>query len=192
MIDNQATSKWVSADEAARIYAVTRAHWYVLASRKQFRTQTFNDGIKRYNVPNSYQREPNVELTVINNSEDIQTEDTNSLINQLNEAKEQLRQVEVNRLEEQIAILQEDKLYLREKLDDVHTQLPLVLEKLGRLQADNINYKQQIDIIINEKNKYKNWFEVQNKMATTLRKERDKYQNVILSMYNKFFDKNTK
>lgn len=192
MIDNQATSKWVSADEAARIYAVTRAHWYVLASRKQFRTQTFNDGIKRYNVPNSYQREPNVELTVINNSEDIQTEDTNSLINQLNAAKEQLRQVEVNRLEEQIAILQEDKTYLRGKLDDVQYQLPKILETLGKLTQNNSDLKQKNDILSTDKEMYKSWYESQNKMAQELREEKNEYKNVMLSIYKKFFYKKTK
>jgi chromosome segregation ATPase len=192
MIDNQATSKWVSADEAARIYAVTRAHWYVLASRKQFRTQTFNDGIKRYNVPNSYQREPNVELTVINNSEDIQTEDTNSLINQLNEAKEQLRQVEVNRLEEQIAILQEDKVYLRGKLDDIQSQLPKILETLGKLTQNNSDLKQKNDTLSTDKEMYKSWYESQNKMAQELREEKNEYKNVMLSIYKKFFDKKTK
>ena len=43
-----------------------------------------------------------------------------------------------------------------------------------------------------KKNKYKDWFKAQNEMATTLRKERDKYQNVILSIYKRFIDKNIK
>ncbi len=192
MIDNLPDGQWLSADEAAKQFAVSKAHWYVLASRKQFRTQVFNDGTKRYFVPNNYEKTPNIKIIEPNNKEDKRETIEEFLIIQLEEAKEQIRKVEVQRLEEQIIILKEDKLYLREKLDDVHTQLPLVLEKLGRLQSDNINYKQQIDIIINEKNKYKDWFKVQNEMAITLRKERDKYQNVILSIYNKFFDKNMK
>jgi len=192
MIDNLPDGQWLSAGEAAKQFAVSKAHWYVLASRKQFRTQVFNDGTKRYFVPNTYERAPNIQLVETNNKDDKQDYVEENLINQLAEAQEQLRQVEIQRLEEQVAILKEDKAYLRDKLDDVHTQLPLVLEKLGRLQADNINYKQQIDIIINEKNKYKDWFKAQNEMATTLRKERDKYQNVILSIYKRFIDKNTK
>jgi uncharacterized coiled-coil DUF342 family protein len=92
-------------------------------------------------------------------------------------------------MEEQVVILKEDKTYLREKLDDLHTQLPLILEKLGRLQADNINYKQQIDSLTAEKNKYKEWFEAQKEMATELRKEKNEYQNVINSIYKKFFVK---
>ena len=192
MIDNLPDGQWLSAGEAAKQFAVSKAHWYVLASRKQFRTQVFNDGTKRYFVPNNYEKIPNIKIIEPNNKEDKKETIEEFLIIHLEEAKEQIRKVEVQRLEEQITILKEDKLYLREKLDDVHTQLPLVLEKLGRLQADNINYKQQIDIIINEKNKYKDWFEVQNEMAITLRKERDKYQNVILSIYNKFFDKKNK
>jgi hypothetical protein len=192
MVDNLPDGQWLSAGEAAKQFAVSKAHWYVLASRKQFRTQPFNDGTKRYFVPNSYEKTPNIKIIEPNNNEDKRETIEEFLIIQLEEAKEQIRKVEVQRLEEQIIILKEDKLYLREKLDDVHTQLPLVLEKLERLQLDNINYKQQIDIIINEKNKYKDWFKVQNEMATTLRKERDKYQNVILSIYNKFFDKNMK
>jgi len=190
MIDNLPDGRWLSADEAAKQFAVSRAHWYVLASRKQFRTQVFNDGTKRYFVPNSYEKTSNIKIIEPINKEDKRETIEEFLITQLEEAKEQLRKVEVQRLEEQIAILKEDKLYLREKLDDVHTQLPFVLEKLGRLQADNINYKQQVDIITNEKNKYKKWFEVQNETATTLRQERDKYQNVILSIYNKFLSKN--
>ena len=192
MIDNLPDGQWLSAGEAAKQFAVSKAHWYVLASRKQFRTQVFNDGTKRYFVPNTYERAPNIQLVETNNKDDKQDYVEENLINQLAEAQEQLRQVEIQRLEEQVEILKEDKAYLRDKLDDVHTQLPLVLEKLGRLQADNINYKQQIDIIINEKNKYKDWFKAQNEMATTLRKERDKYQNVILSIYKRFIDKNTK
>lgn len=192
MIDNLPDGQWLSADEAAKQFAVSKAHWYVLASRKQFRTQMFNDGTKRYFVPNNYEKTSNIKIIVPNNKESKRETVEGFLIIQLEEAKEQLRKVEVQRLEEQIAILKEDKLYLREKLDDVHTQLPLVLEKLGRLQSDSINYKQQIDILTNEKNKYKDWFEVQNEMATTLRKEMDKYQNIILSIYNKFFDKNLK
>jgi len=192
MIDNLPDGQWLSAGEAAKQFAVSKAHWYVLASRKQFRTQVFNDGTKRYFVPNTYERAPNIQLVETNNKDDKQDYVEENLINQLAEAREQLRQVEIQRLEEQVAILKEDKAYLRDKLDDVHTQLPLVLEKIGRLQADNINYKQQIDIINNEKNKYKDWFKAQNDMATTLRKERDKYQNVILSIYKRFIDKNTK
>ena len=192
MVDNLPDGQWLSADEAAKQFAVSRAHWYVLASRKQFRTQVFNDGTKRYFVPNSYEKTSNIKIIEPNNKEDKRETIEEFLIIQLEEAKEQLRKVEVQRLEEQIVILKEDKLYLREKLDDVHTQLPFVLEKLGRLQADNINYKQKIEIITNEKNKYKNWFEVQNDMAITIRKERDKYHNVILSIYNKFFDKSMK
>jgi chromosome segregation ATPase len=192
MIDNLPDGQWLSAGEAAKQFAVSKAHWYVLASRKQFRTQVFNDGTKRYFVPNTYERAPNIQLVETNNKDDKQDYVEENLINQLAEAREQLRQVEIQRLEEQVAILKEDKAYLRDKLDDLHTQLPLVLEKIGRLQADNINYKQQIDIINNEKNKYKDWFEAQNEMATTLRKERDKYQNVILSIYKRFIDKNTK
>ena len=192
MIDNLPDGQWLSADEAAKQFAVSKAHWYVLASRKQFRTQVFNDGTKRYFVPNSYEKTSNIKIVEPNNKESKREIVEGFLIIQLEEAKEQLRKVEVQRLEEHIAILKEDKLYLREKLDDVHTQLPLVLENLGRLQSDSINYKQQIDILTNEKNKYKDWFEVQNEMATTLRKERDKYQNVILSIYNKFLSKNLK
>jgi chromosome segregation ATPase len=192
MIDNLPDGQWLSAGEAAKQFAVSKAHWYVLASRKQFRTQVFNDGTKRYFVPNTYERAPNIQLVETNNKDDKQDYVEENLINQLAEAREQLRQVEIQRLEEQVAILKEDKAYLRDKLDDLHTQLPLVLEKIGRLQADNINYKQQIDIINNEKNKYKDWFKAQNEMATTLRKERDKYQNVILSIYKRFIDKNTK
>ena len=192
MIDNLPDGQWLSAGEAAKQFAVSKAHWYVRASRKQFRTQVFNDGTKRYFVPNSYEKTSNIKIIEPNNKEDKRETIEEFLIIQLEEAKEQLRKVEVQRLEEQIIILKEDKIYLREKLDDVHTQLPFVLEKLGRLQADNINYKQQVDKITNEKNKYKNWFEAQNDMATTLRKERDKYQNVILSIYNKFFDKSMK
>lgn len=192
MIDNLPDGQWLSAGEAAKQFAVSKAHWYVLASRKQFRTQVFNDGTKRYFVPNTYERAPNIQLVETNNKDDKQDYVEENLINQLAEVREQLRQVEIQRLEEQVEILKEDKAYLRDKLDDVHTQLPLVLEKIGRLQADNINYKQQIDIINNEKNKYKDWFKAQNEMATTLRKERDKYQNVILSIYKRFIDKNTK
>ena len=103
--------------------------------------------------------------------------------------KEQLRKVETTRLEEQVDILKEDKQYLRVKLDDVHSQLTQMLEKIGRLQADNITYKKKMAALTAEKDKFKTWYEAQEKMADTLRKERDEYQNVILSIYKKFLPK---
>ena len=84
------------------------------------------------------------------------------------------------------AILKEDKQYLRDKLDDVHAQLPQMLEKLGRLQADNISYKSQIDSLTTEKDKYKVWYQAQEKMGDSLRKDLDEYRNVILSFYKKY------
>lgn len=189
MAENLPDGKWLSAEEAAKQFAVSKAHWYVLASRRQFKTQVFNDGTKRYFVPNTYERTPNIQLIETNNNEDKEEYIHQYLVNQLAEAREQLRQVEVQRMEEQVVILKEDKTYLREKLDDLHTQLPLILEKLGRLQADNINYKQQVDSLTAEKNKYKEWFEAQKEMAIELRKEKNEYQNVINSIYKKFFVK---
>ena len=189
MIDNQVDGKWVSADEAVKQYAVSKEHWYVLASRKKFRKQKFNDGMKRYFIPNSYEVVPNIRVISTNNSTEEQETKEEFLVKQLEEVKEQLRKVETTRLEEQVAILKEDKQYLRVKLDDVHSQLTQMLVKIGRLQADNITYKQKMAALTAEKDKFKTWYEAQEKMADTLRKERDEYQNVILSIYKKFLPK---
>jgi len=186
MIDNQADGKWMSADEAVRQYAVSKEHWYVLASRKKFRKQKFNDGVKRYFVPNNYEMVPNIRVISTNNSVDEQETKEEVLVKQLEEMRELLRKVETTRLEEQVAILKEDKQYLRDKLDDVHAQLPQMLEKLGRLQADNISYKSQIDSLTTEKDKYKVWYQAQEKMGDSLRKDLDEYRNVILSFYKKY------
>ena len=192
MTDGQADSRWVSAAEAARIYHISRAHWYVLASRKQFPTQIFNDGAKRYNVPNSFKREPNVAITVTNNRPDKQDDDKESLINQLSEAKEQLRNVEVTLLREQNDILQQDKDYLKDKLDEVQSQLPQILGMIGRLQESNNNNSQKIEALSVEKDKFKSLYEETNNMVDELRKERDEYKDVTLSIYNKFLDKKIK
>ena len=189
MIDKQADGKWISADDAVKQYAISKEHWYVVASRKKFRKQKFNDGVKRYFVPNNYEIVPNIRVNSTNNSTEEQETKEEFLVKQLEEVKEQLRKVETTRLEEQVAILKEDKQYLRVKLDDVHSQLPQMLEKLGRLQADNITYKQKMAALTAEKDKFQTWYEAQEKMADTLRKERDEYQNVILSIYKKFLPK---
>ena len=192
MIDNQADGKWVSADEAVKQYAVSKEHWYVLASRKKFRKQKFNDGVKRYFVPNDYELVPNIRVITTNNSTERQETKEEGLVKQLEEMREQLRKVETTRLEEQVAILKEDKQYLREKLDDVHSQLPQVLEKLGRLQADNLSYKSEIDTLTAEKEKFEAWYKAQDKMGDILRQELDEYKNVTLSLYKKFIEPNTK
>ena len=188
MNDNQADGKWVSADEAVIQYAVSKEHWYVLASRKKFRKQKFNDGVKRYFVPNSYEMVPNIRVISTNNSTERQETKEEELVKQLEEMREQLRKVETTRLEEQVAILKEDKEYLRDKLDDVHSQLPQMLEKLGRLQADNISYKSEIDRLTAEKEKFEAWYKAQDKMSDILIKERDEYKDVTLSLYKKFID----
>jgi len=192
MTDDQPDGEWLTANEAVVKFAVTKAHLYVLASRQRWRSKVFNDMIKRYYIPNSYERRPkkipNIHLTVTNNSEDIQDD----LMDQLNEARDQLRQVEVARLEEQVSILQEDKGYLRDKLDEVQSQLPQILNMLGRLHQDNTNYKQKISEISTEKDEYKSLLEEQNKVSYELKKERDEYKDVILSLYKKFTDKNMK
>ena len=188
MIDNQADGKWMSADEAVRQYAVSKEHWYVLASRKKFRKQKFNDGVKRYFVPNSYEMVPNIRVISTNNSTERQETKEEELVKQLEEMRERLRKVEITRLEEQVAILKEDKEYLRDKLDDVHSQLPQMLEKLGRLQADNLSYKSEIDRLTAEKEKFEAWYKAQDKMSDILIKERDEYKDVTLSLYKKFID----
>jgi len=188
MNDNQADGKWVSADEAVIQYAVSKEHWYVLASRKKFRKQKFNDGVKRYFVPNSYEMVPNIRVISTNNSTERQETKEEELVKQLEEMREQLRKVETTRLEEQVAILKEDKEYLRDKLDDVHSQLPQMLEKLGRLQADNISYKSEIDRLTAEKEKFEAWYKAQDKMSDILIKERDEYKDVTLSLYKKFIE----
>jgi len=188
MIDNQADGKWVSADEAVIQYAVSKEHWYVLASRKKFRKQKFNDGVKRYFVPNSYEMVPNIRVISTNNSTERQETKEEELVKQLEEMRERLRKVEITRLEEQVAILKEDKEYLRDKLDDVHSQLPQMLEKLGRLQADNLSYKSEIDRLTAEKEKFEAWYKAQDKMSDILIKERDEYKDVTLSLYKKFID----
>jgi len=189
MTDDQPDGEWLTANEAVVKFAVTKAHLYVLASRQRWRSKVFNDMIKRYYIPNSYERRPkkipNIHLTVTNNSEDIQDD----LMDQLNEARDQLRQVEVARLEEQVSILQEDKGYLRDKLDEVQSQLPQILNMLGRLHQDNTNYKQKISEISTEKDEYKSLLEEQNKVSYELKKERDEYKDVMLSLYKKFIHK---
>ena len=189
MIDKQADGKWISADDAVKQYAISKEHWYVVASRKKFRKQKFNDGVKRYFVPNNYEIVPNIRVNSTNNSTEEQETKEEFLVKQLEEVKEQLRKVETTRLEEQVAILKEDKQYLRGKLDDVHSQLPQMLKNIGILQGDNITYKQNMAALTAEKDKFKTWYEAQEKMADTLRKERDEYQNVILSIYKKFLPK---
>jgi len=192
MIDNQADGKWVSADEAVKQYAVSKEHWYVLASRKKFRKQKFNDGVKRYFVPNDYELVPNIRVITTNNSTERQETKEEELVKQLEEMRERLRKVEITRLEEQVAILKEDKEYLRDKLDDVHSQLPQMLEKLGRLQADNLSYKSEIDRLTAEKEKFEAWYKAQDKMSDILIKERDEYKDVTLSLYKKFIEPKTK
>jgi TRAP-type mannitol/chloroaromatic compound transport system substrate-binding protein len=189
MTDDEPNGVWLSANEAAVKFAVTKAHLYVLASRQRWQSKLFNDMVKRYYIPYSYERKPNVELIVTNNSADIQDDSKESLLNQLNEAKDQLRQIEVARLEEQINILQEDKVYLRDKLDEVQSQLPQILDMIGKLHQDNTNYKNKIAEISTEKDKYKSLLDEQDKISYELKKERDGYKDVMLSLYKKFIHK---
>ena len=188
--------EWLSANEAVVKLAVTKAHLYVLASRKRWQSRVWNDMVKRYYIPNSYERRPkklpNINLTVTNDSVDIQEDSKELLMEQLNQAKDQLRQVEVARLEEQVNILKEDKVYLRDKLDEVQSQLPQILNMLGRLQQDSSDYKQKIAEISAEKDRYKSLLKEQDRTVDELKKDIGGYRDVMLSIYRNFKGKRKK
>ena len=176
MTDDQPDGEWLSANEAVVKFAVTKPHLYVLASRQRWQSRVWNDGIKRYYIPNSYERRPrklpNIHLTIPDNSTEYNADIQDLLYKQLLDAKEEVRQVEVQRLEEQIEILQEDKKYLRDKIDDVYAELPKILAQIGRLQSESEASKKEVEVL-----------KSYNKIAT---EELNDHENVIKMMYNKF------
>ena len=60
---------------------------------------------------------------------------------------------------------------------------------LGRLHQDSSNYKQKIAEISAEKDGYKSLLKEQDKVSYELKKEMDKYKDVMLSLYRKLFIK---
>jgi len=175
MMDNESDGAWLSANEAVVKFSVTKPHFYVLASRKRWQNRVWNDGIKRYHIPNSYERHtkqtPNIHFTVPNNSAEANSDIQDLLYKQLLDAREELRQVEVQRLEEQVLILQEDKKYLRDKLDDVYGELPKILAQIGRLQSERDTDKKEIEAL-----KYLN---------KNINDQLYDYKNIFKSIYKK-------